>query len=97
MFDDNLTLPKIRKFIDAHYWTFAKTMPWMPHEYILKTEDNEKQFLEIAIFIRKYGYLKPFGKNQVYAYFDVDEYCYWTINEASLIEMAKILNRARLK
>lgn len=33
---DQKDIDKIREFIARCQWTFAKTMPWAPHEYIVR-------------------------------------------------------------
>jgi hypothetical protein len=30
--------PELRAFVDAERWTFAKTMPDRPHEYIVREQ-----------------------------------------------------------
>ena len=44
---DQKDIDKIREFIARCQWTFAKTMPWAPHEYIVrgKCPLSEDEFL----------------------------------------------------
>jgi hypothetical protein len=46
---------KLCEFIASEKWTFAKTMPEWPHEYIVKERVDEKLFVELVLHIRKYG------------------------------------------
>ncbi len=70
-------------------WTFAKTMPEIPHEYIV-TDHYPKQSKEINKLIEeiaKNGYAKPFyGKE--YKYLEINGYKYWVIEN--------IINRAKI-
>lgn len=36
MVDKELNYDKLRSMIARCQWTFAKTMPWCPHEYIVR-------------------------------------------------------------
>lgn len=78
-----------RSFIDRCEWTFAKTMPGVPHDYVVRdnlSEDDKKAFDTLADYIQKHGYAATFGtKNYIYA--DIKNYKYWTIDN--------ILNRAK--
>ena len=47
-----LDLDRIREMIARCQWTFAKTMPWAPHEYIVRgkcplTEDEFLYFIDM--------------------------------------------------
>jgi len=75
-------LPKeIEEFLNRGVFIFAKTMPEIPHFYVVKDNlnDNDKKlFDEFAIYITKYGYTKMFyGKE--YNYLEEDKYKYWII------------------
>lgn len=78
------------KLIDSVRWTFAKSMPGIPHEYIVvdnypeKADDMKLFVSEIA----KNGYTKTFfGK--VYKYLEIGDYKYWVIDN--------IINRAKIE
>ena len=80
----------IANFIDSAKWIFAKTMPEIPHEYLV-TDDYPKKFKIITEFIdliEKNGYTKMFyGKE--YKYLEIDGYKYWVIEN--------IINREKIK
>lgn len=81
---------KINELIDSVNWTFAKTMPEIPHEYIVIDDypEKSKEIVEFTELIRANGYEKEFyGKK--YRYLNIDNYRYWTIEN--------IINRARLQ
>ena len=82
-FQDNL--------IDKYDWRFAKTMPQIPHWYLVKEnleELDQKLFDELAQFILENGEEKIFYSKKYY-YLTIDEYKYWVIEN--------ILNRELIK
>lgn len=83
-------LAQTRNLINSVSWQFAKTMPEIPHEYIV-TDNYPEKSKEINAFIAKIeknGYKKPFyGKE--YKYLEIDGYKYWV--------MGNIINRAKIK
>ena len=74
-------------------WTFAKTMPFAPHEYIVKercplTEDEFEYFVNMQ---REHGIKERWGKyNNPYLY--IDDYKYWTMGAP--LEGTTVINRA---
>ena len=96
MFDDKtMTIPEMRDFINAHEWNFAKSMPFIPHWYVvLKNCRDWDEFFSACQLIRDFGAPRKFGK-RTFIYFDLDGYSYWTMDE--LIEDTTIINRARIK
>ena len=92
-----MDIGKMRIFINAHKWGFAKTYAdTAPHEYIVKTDIDEqywKAFEDIVVFIRENGFNATF-ENKTYIYLIVDEYYYWTMG--ALVGETVILNRALL-
>ena len=83
----------IKHFIDNSYWKFAKSMPQWPHEYVVRSTLNEKDFLEFVQFIRSNGYSKRFN-NRVYIYYDYNGHSYWTMG--SPLEKTIIINRCKI-
>ncbi|HLC38698.1 MAG TPA: hypothetical protein VJJ80_01015 [Patescibacteria group bacterium] len=81
---------QIEKLIKSVDWQFAKTMPEIPHEYIVTDLYPEKSE-EINTFIAeidKNGYKKSFyGKK--YKYLKIYGYKYWVIEN--------IINRTKIK
>ena len=77
-------------FADRLTWTFAKTMPEIPHYYIVRdnlAKEDHKTFDEFKLFIKKNGYTEDFhGKK--YQYININKYKYWVIEN--------ILNREKI-
>ena len=75
-------------------WTFAKTMPFAPHEYIVKgrcplADDEFEYFVNMQ---RQHGVKERWGKyNNPYLY--IDDYKYWTMGD--LLEVTTVINRAK--
>lgn len=88
-----MRFPKeIKDFIESVNWTFAKTMPEWPHEYIVRKHVDEKLFWALVSFIREYGYEGPFYGN-FYTYFEENDLVYWTMGAP--IEETIIINRCK--
>jgi hypothetical protein len=47
--------PNLHNFITTVKWTYAKTMPKWPHEYIVRDQVNEELFEELIHHIRANG------------------------------------------
>jgi hypothetical protein len=89
-----MTDDEIRTFIDAHEWTFAKTMPQIPHWYMLKRKArSEEDFAAFVQEIRFRGVARQFGSKS-FTYLDLDGWTYWTMGAP--IEETILINRARL-
>jgi len=88
-FKNILNIPTyLENFVNSKNWVFAKTMPEIPHYYIVRDNlsENEKLlFDEFDDFIKLNGYTKEFYSRQ-YTYFNLGSYKYWVIEN--------ILNRA---
>jgi len=79
---------EIIDFIRTEKWTFAKTMPEWPHEYLVRERVDELLFVKTAEHIRENGYEGKFYSKTI-IYFESDGYIYWTmgapINETTII------------
>jgi hypothetical protein len=82
----------LRIFIDSCRWTFAKTMPVWPHEYIVRERVDEELFVQLVEHIRAHGYEGKFYQKCI-TYFDDDGMVYWTMGAA--IEKTIIVNRCK--
>lgn len=85
---------KLREMIARCKWTFAKTMPFAPHEYIVRDKCplTDKEFVYFVDMQREYGVKERWGKyNNPYLY--IDDYKYWTMDAS--MEDTKVMNRAK--
>ncbi len=77
-------------FVSKLEWRFAKTMPEIPHEYIVRDNLSNKDktlFDRLATHIKEQGYIGKFAL-KTYWYIDIGDYKYWVIDN--------ILNREPL-
>jgi len=80
----------IHDFIATVHWTYAKTMPEWPHEYIVRAKVEERLFVDMVNHIRSFGYLGSFYAMPI-TYFDEDGMVYWTMGAP--IDETIIINR----
>ena len=73
-------------------WTFAKTMPQWPHEYIVRERVDDKLFEQIVRHIRANG-SKGAYYQETFIYFEEDGMLYWTMGEP--IDETDIINRCK--
>jgi len=83
---------ELRTFASEQTWTFAKTMPEWPHEYIVRDRVDEGLFVRLVEHIRAYGYEGRFYQ-RVITYYEEAGLVYWTMG-APLAETI-IINRCR--
>jgi hypothetical protein len=91
MNSDSGVLPlNLDEFIQSSEWTYAKTMPKWPHEYIVRGKVDERLFIQIVKYIRFHGYQGYFYKKKI-TYFEHDGMMYWTMGAP--IDETTIINR----
>lgn len=86
---------KLREMITRCKWTFAKTMPWCPHEYIVRDKCplTDEEFLYFVDMQRRFGIKEHWGK-YYFPYLYIDDYKYWTMGDS--YENTIIINRAKV-
>lgn len=90
---ESVTLPRaLRDFVDTAKWTFAKTMPEWPHEYIVRDKVDENLFTMLVQHIRWQGYESKFYQKR-FTYYDYHGMVYWTMGEP--LGETTIINRCR--
>jgi hypothetical protein len=83
---------ELLEFIQSIKWTFARSMPEWPHEYIVRERVDEGLFIKLVEHIRKYGYEGKFYSKSI-TYFDHEGMTYWTMGAP--IEETIIVNRCK--
>jgi hypothetical protein len=64
-------------YIESQHWTFAKTMPQRPHEYVhLSKSTDWREHLRFVRWLRLYGSLERFG-GSLWPYRTVGAWRYW--------------------
>ena len=95
MTSNSVPLPNVlQEFIDSVQWTFAKTMPEWPHEYIVRDQVDEDLFVMLVQHIRWQGYEAEFYQKS-FTYYDHRGMVYWTMGEP--LGETTIINRCRVE
>jgi len=79
-------------FVNEQTWTFAKTMPEWPHEYLVRARVDEKLFVRLVEHIRAYGYEGHFYRKAITYYAEAD-LVYWTMGAP--LDETTIINRCK--
>lgn len=81
-------------FIDRFEWTFAKTMPHWPHEYIVRDNvQDDAGFDALVRFIRENAETRRW-RGKLYQYwFAPDGFYYWTLGWP--VKDTWVINRAK--
>ena len=82
----------LREFINSAQWTYAKTMPEWPHEYLVRDRVDSVLFEALVRHIRQHGYEGRFYQ-RVLTYLVDDGLLYWTMGAP--IEETTIINRCK--
>jgi hypothetical protein len=84
--------PQLEAFIGEQQWTFAKTMPEWPHEYIVRERVDERLFEDLVRHIRAHGHEGRFYE-RVLMYLEEAGRVYWTMGAP--VGVTTIVNRCR--
>ena len=91
---EEIMIEKLREMIARCQWTFAKTMPFAPHEYIVRDKCplTDEEFVYFVDMQRRFGVKERWGKyNNPYLY--IDDYKYWTMGAP--YDETTVINRAK--
>jgi hypothetical protein len=88
-----MTEEEFAAFVHRAPWTFAKTMPHIPHEYTLRRQHDSAVFEAAVRFIRERGYQARWGR-AIRTYVNLNGKRYWTMGAS--VEHTIVLNRADL-
>ena len=94
MKNNGINIEKLREIIARCQWKFAKTMPFAPHEYIVRDKCplTDEEFVYFVDMKRRFGVKERWGKyNNPYLY--IDDYKYWTMGAP--YEETTVINRAK--
>jgi hypothetical protein len=82
----------LRQFVTSERWTFAKTMPEWPHEYLVRGRVDAELFFRLVEHIRAHGYDGRFYQRKI-TYYEEAGFVYWTMGAP--IAETTIINRCR--
>ncbi len=84
--------PDLRNFVKVESWTYSKTMPKWPHEYIVREQVNDSLFVSLVQHIRANGYQGMFYQTAI-TYFEEGGLVYWTmgapVGETTIVNRCK--------
>jgi hypothetical protein len=88
----DLTAPAEEPQLMTLQFRFAKTMADLPHWYVVRSRDNEQEYVELFQKIGEHGVWEQFqGKAYLY-YYPGDGYRYWRMTND--LDKSQIINRA---
>jgi hypothetical protein len=79
--------------IAALSFRVAKTMPEAPHEYTVRTPENEAAYVALFNLIGEHGVGEKWGGRKYQYWYPGDGWKYWRMT--SDIRQSRVLNRAR--
>lgn len=80
-------------------FVFAKTMPDIPHWYVVRANTDEADYIALFDAIEKYGIRKRWGKYNRKYLEPGDGYKYWHMAEVNgVVDMSvsRVINRAKV-
>ena len=82
----------LRRFVNEERWTYAKTMPDWPHEYLVRERVAQELFKRLVRHIRANGYDGRFYQKKI-TYYEEGGLVYWTMGAP--LDETTIINRCR--
>lgn len=86
----DVTFEGVGRALESHRWIYARTMPDNPHEYTLRRDWQEDEFLIVVQYIREHGYQTRY-QGRLYTQLDVNDHYYWTMGAP--LEKTVLINR----
>ena len=87
---------RLREMIGRCQWTFAKTMPWCPHEYIVRNRCplSDEEFLYFVDMQRRFGIPERWGPyNHPYLHIDGTSTGRWATPTKTRLSLTEQKNR----
>jgi hypothetical protein len=82
------------KLVEGLKFVTAKSMPNIPHQYVVRNPQNEEQYANLFHTVKEHGtWEKFYSKQYQYLYLN-DGYKYWVM--ADDLRDSKIINRAKV-
>jgi hypothetical protein len=79
--------------IAALSFRVAKTMPEAPHEYVVRTPENEAAYVALFTLIGEHGVQEKWGRQRYQYWYPGDGWKYWRMTTD--VRQSRVLNRGR--
>lgn len=90
-----MTPTSIHAVIDSLSFRFAKTMSEIPHEYVVRSPDNEVAYVTLFSAITEHGvYERWAGRHKRYLY-PGDGWKYWAMTTD--LQRSRVVNRMKIE
>ena len=90
-----MTLTSIHAVIDSLSFRFAKTMPEIPHEYVVRAPHNEAAYVALFSTIMEHGVNERWaGRYKRYLY-PGDGWKYWAMTTE--LRESRVINRMKIE
>ena len=90
-----MTQTSIRAVIDTLSFRFARTMPEIPHEYVVRNPDNEAAYVALFRAIIEHGVDDRWAGRRYRYLYPGDGWKYWAMTTE--LQESRVINRARLE
>ncbi len=81
---------QVEEWCRSSFWQLASTMPYNPHEYVLREWTDRKNFQLVVLHLREHGIEYVFGKSE-YVQYEADGAGMWTMGAP--LEVTVLINR----
>ena len=90
-----MTSASIGAVINRLSFRFARTMPEIPHEYVVRSPDNEAAYMALFTAIKGHGvYERWAGRHKRYLY-PGDGWKYWAMTTE--LQESRVINRMKIE
>src|SRR5437867_1330751 len=90
-----MTPTSVGAVIDSLSFRFARTMPEIPHEYVIRSPDNEAAYVALfSAIMEQGGYERWAGRHKRYLY-PGDGWKYWAMTTE--LRESRVINRMKIE
>ena len=90
-----MTPTSIRSAINSLSFRFARTMPDIPHEYVVRGQDNEVAYVALFTAIMEHGVYEQWAGHYKRYLYPGDGWKYWAMTTE--VRESRVINRERIK
>jgi hypothetical protein len=90
-----MTVTSIRPIIDTLSFRFASTMPQIPHEYTVRSAENEAAYVALFNAIQEHGQAERYKGHQKKYLYPGDGWKYWAMTTE--LGQSRVINRMKIE